>query len=552
MDQDDSNVPNSNPISQGLHEGASGLDSAKFPDDPLAPSSFLDSLLRDDVTFSYTSTLSSNYTMSNIVGAGRVLGNLYSKAGLSLEKGLGTLAVRAGVGDYAKFVSNAIGEMFESDDQKRHEKACKILLRFARSHDAAIQLRAFQEIEQVFVEFPAKANSSFRNVFQRGNEMIDTIIFSWKRTTVEYSVEWLCHYKLSSRCLSRSNSLIDATAQLDPLTKKSVRFSRFEGLFQSCTDDIDWLLALRIICWYWDQTGVIDYVRTKRVDDLALKTFAIGLNIYWEAYFFELRSGHETRFWTPLVMALSRLSIDFICGITQCLRIMDTSGSYCLLQNGARLTIWVDIFKVHHFVRSSLYYSERDEENNIPSNRWRELCYRFIPEPICQKLLLLEDVHGPALRKRITPEKGSKISREEETRASSMDEGISDMLSLYDPREHEKACDKLLARAKSDDITVQCEAMEKIVKCLVKYPSRVHSAFRRVFEQHSEISDATTISWKRPGVDYSVKWLYWYKLASFCLSPRQSSFFEAVVQFDDVKRRSLDLSHFDRLLLSCG
>ncbi|KLO10510.1 hypothetical protein SCHPADRAFT_515150 [Schizopora paradoxa] len=234
MDQDDSNVPNSNPSSQGLREGASRLDSAEFPDDPLPSSSFLDSLLRDDVTFSYTSTFSSNYTMSNRIGAGRVLGNLYSKAGLSLEKGLTNLAVRTGVGDYAKFVSDAVEGMFKSEDPRKHEKACKILLRFASSHDAEIQLRAFVEIERVFVEFPAKVNLSFQNVFQRRNEISDTVTFMWKRAGVEYNVEWLSHYKLSSRCLSHSKSFIDATAQLDPVTRNSVEFPCFEGLFQSC------------------------------------------------------------------------------------------------------------------------------------------------------------------------------------------------------------------------------------------------------------------------------------------------------------------------------
>lgn len=47
-------------------------------------------------TYSYASTWSTNYTMSNLPGPGRILGNLYSTAGRSLERGLGEL-VKKGV-----------------------------------------------------------------------------------------------------------------------------------------------------------------------------------------------------------------------------------------------------------------------------------------------------------------------------------------------------------------------------------------------------------------------------------------------------------------------
>lgn len=87
--------------------------------------------------YSYFSTWSTNYTMSNFIGPGRLLGNLYSKAGASLEERLGKLADHTGTGGYAK--SKAIlgndymlFEMLESEDMAKTEKACRVLLRCAR------------------------------------------------------------------------------------------------------------------------------------------------------------------------------------------------------------------------------------------------------------------------------------------------------------------------------------------------------------------------------------------------------------------------------------
>ena len=50
-----------------------------------------------------TSLFSSNYTISNLVGTGRVLGNLYSFAGRRLERTVGTAAHKAGFGPTATY-----------------------------------------------------------------------------------------------------------------------------------------------------------------------------------------------------------------------------------------------------------------------------------------------------------------------------------------------------------------------------------------------------------------------------------------------------------------
>ena len=48
--------------------------------------------------YSSISTFSTNYTMSNLIGAGRTLGNLYSSAGKKIEHTLNRAAHRAGYG----------------------------------------------------------------------------------------------------------------------------------------------------------------------------------------------------------------------------------------------------------------------------------------------------------------------------------------------------------------------------------------------------------------------------------------------------------------------
>ena len=95
-------------------------------------------------------------------------------------------------------------------------------------------------------------------------------------------------------------------------------------------------------------------------------------------------------------------------------------------------------------------------------------------------------------------------------------------------------------------------AFKIILKASVSYPSKSHSAFSRVFRRRKQIGDVVTFSWKRPGVEYSVKWQLSYKLVCRFLSSQQCPFLAATVQFENVEHRSLDFSHFEELLLSCG
>lgn len=104
--------------------------------------SFLDGSQEDDTTtiYSYFSTVSMNYTASNLPGPGRLLGNLYSKAGSALERGLGRLVYRRylkeNTEELAAYVvalamlkdTERIHAMFKSEDPGENERACEILM----------------------------------------------------------------------------------------------------------------------------------------------------------------------------------------------------------------------------------------------------------------------------------------------------------------------------------------------------------------------------------------------------------------------------------------
>ncbi len=74
--------------------------------------------------------------MSNLPGPGRLLGNLYSSAGSSLERGLGKLAYHASLRNLAKAETDLahqnLSSMLKGEDMKQKEKAYSMLLGYAR------------------------------------------------------------------------------------------------------------------------------------------------------------------------------------------------------------------------------------------------------------------------------------------------------------------------------------------------------------------------------------------------------------------------------------
>lgn len=133
MSNHEPNPPTSSRDAQRTHEGTSCTNDAY--DVPMSSTSFLDELREDDTTtvYSYFSTVSTNYTISNLPGPGRLLGNLFSRAGSALEKRLGKLINRATLKAYAEAVAVLqelwrIECMFESEDELENEMACEVLL----------------------------------------------------------------------------------------------------------------------------------------------------------------------------------------------------------------------------------------------------------------------------------------------------------------------------------------------------------------------------------------------------------------------------------------
>lgn len=116
------------------YETNSPIPSSSTQSATTSESSWLEDLQENDSTtiYSYYSTWSSNYTMSNLEGPGRLLGNLYSRAGSILERRLGKLAYRAGSSKIAKADSILLDGMELSKDRVKMEKACNILMRGAR------------------------------------------------------------------------------------------------------------------------------------------------------------------------------------------------------------------------------------------------------------------------------------------------------------------------------------------------------------------------------------------------------------------------------------
>lgn len=136
----DANPPT--PPSQSEQDAA--FDDATRNRRPLRPSSFKhDDHDNPSIIYSYFSTWSTNYTMSNLPGPGRILGNLFSKAGSSLERGLGKLAQNS-LGKNCTEVENRIrvlGYILSQNlnpksthwqAEKEKEIVCRAFLSYAR------------------------------------------------------------------------------------------------------------------------------------------------------------------------------------------------------------------------------------------------------------------------------------------------------------------------------------------------------------------------------------------------------------------------------------
>lgn len=146
MSASGANPSTSSQDAQPTHEGTTGVNDVSGSS-MFSPSSVLEELLRDDpepeidddrtTIYSYYSTVSTNYTMSNLEGPGRLLGNLYSKAGSLLERRLAQRAQqrahRSALEAYSRALAllqerGTIGSQITSTDWRKNEKGCEALL----------------------------------------------------------------------------------------------------------------------------------------------------------------------------------------------------------------------------------------------------------------------------------------------------------------------------------------------------------------------------------------------------------------------------------------
>ncbi|KLO05796.1 hypothetical protein SCHPADRAFT_987560 [Schizopora paradoxa] len=447
MSLDDMKTERSLPFDSS--QGALPAHSDNTANTPLISSSFLDEsrTLEDDTT-SDDSTVSTNSTMSNLPGPGRLLGNLYSRAGRALERRMRKWMNRE-VEKATKMLqknSFQLSMMFFAESLRERMKACEILLNCAKSDDVAIQVKAFEEIVCHFIEFSSNSSvhSAFRRVFEEHNESSDVITSSWKRPYIEYTSDWIYWYKLASRCLSRESNFFQNSVQ-------SFGFSGFERRLLSCGDATDLLLAFRFITSDNDsnqnRADAEAFVHNRGVDDPALVNFTFGMVAFWEVhfswnetrkvYFSEIDSEitDETTEMEPICNAFFRLLIRLIIKRMRSLESLVAGALDELSQNEVQLAVWAEIFKLHHIVRSYGYYSNPKHPGKqypFVSKPWSALCHKYLPNSeqaeLRRKLLHLEDVHGATMFMRFPPQSGSRIDLEKNDEVGTLVHGEDDEL----------------------------------------------------------------------------------------------------------------------------
>ncbi|KLO10096.1 hypothetical protein SCHPADRAFT_535721 [Schizopora paradoxa] len=266
---EDNNDPDSDSGSIRTMKGPYDKDSDGDHDSPTSPttstnsshrkrrSSFLRSSAPSSSRLSVAtySIWSTNMTMSNLVGAGRTLGNLYSFAGRRLERGILRLLARTWFGPDAcadrleylytsvKFSTGQPFSDFPEDSWwgrlgpvklfKLMGPDCEQLLRYgAATNLPDVQLIAFRRILDLVTGCPPLRHV-FKACCESRNSLIDleAVMFAWKKSVNDldinsYNDEWLSHFRLATLCLGKN----DVTAVVDELSYLSWSKERSEPL----------------------------------------------------------------------------------------------------------------------------------------------------------------------------------------------------------------------------------------------------------------------------------------------------------------------------------
>ncbi|KLO17565.1 hypothetical protein SCHPADRAFT_160632 [Schizopora paradoxa] len=175
--------------------------------------------------------------MSNLEGPGRIVGNLFSSAGVSLERYIKKTAHFLGLGSYTKALAALTDPrlnfaLFFERDMRRKEGACALLLDFASSSNPAIQVLAFAKIISNTMFFPT-FRSTIETFCQTRGKDLESIVLSWKQPDIHHGTAWLYLYTIASRCLDkRANAIMDKMAA----TSTSTQYLGLNIIFSSCSD----------------------------------------------------------------------------------------------------------------------------------------------------------------------------------------------------------------------------------------------------------------------------------------------------------------------------
>ncbi|KLO10081.1 hypothetical protein SCHPADRAFT_943119 [Schizopora paradoxa] len=150
--------------------------------------------------WSFYSVTSSNFTVSGIVGPGRLLGKALDFAGRSLERKISSLTNRAAS-------SRTEWEVVFSACQDLGDPNISCLLEAAGSNVTREQLYAFKEIVKCkVIDCGSGSGSGWGRIGLLSTQITEfkRYVSFWRRPWVSYSTEWLYYFRLASFCLTDS------------------------------------------------------------------------------------------------------------------------------------------------------------------------------------------------------------------------------------------------------------------------------------------------------------------------------------------------------------
>ncbi|KLO14320.1 hypothetical protein SCHPADRAFT_939618 [Schizopora paradoxa] len=332
--------------------------------------------------------------MSNLPGPGRLLGNFYSKAGSSLERGLRKLVTGASSRRElvrAKSIVNqqdSLDNLLLSSNISDAERACDALLICARSNDRDLQAKAFESIIFFTIFLFPVFRPSLKIVYKRRGVPIDVDVRSWKREGIEYNTEWLYFYKLASRCLDTDpNSMVETAARFSDSDFRKFSLSNFEELLSNCRNSTDFLLSCRFIFVRWHANALHLYVKKNGFGDPVLIKFATTFVGKCEGYFTQdIIPDQFVEAGIPL-----RTAISFISDMWETLKSNEFGA---LAKDDSQTLVWNEIFKLHSLLYGHEHFKKRLISNGPKiAKSWGELCRERLPKAehaeIREKLLLL-------------------------------------------------------------------------------------------------------------------------------------------------------------------